>query len=135
MESNFRMKNAGRFMVAGFLALSGLLEVGNQANAWMAYPRGPTPIYQPQGLPNPMWGPYSNPYQTNLNFYGMPWGQVPPAYFYPSLTPFPGIPPANYFMPHFPSPYGPGNYCPTCNPYSPIPILPQQSQNQWHIMS
>ena len=79
--------------------------------------------------------PYYQPYQTNLNYYGTPWGQVPPMYFYPGLTPYPGIAPINYFMPHYPSPYGPGNYCPTCNPYTPPPIVPQQNQSHWPIMS
>jgi hypothetical protein len=80
--------------------------------------------------------PFQNPYlPVYSNFYGNPWGQVPPTYFYPSMTPFPGIPPMNYFMPHFPSPYGPGNYCPTCNPYGPPPFIPQQNQSHWPIMS
>jgi len=130
MDWSFRMKSAGRFVFAGLFAWGMLLWGADGARAYLSYLADSTPIYQPQGIPNPMWGPYSNPYQMNLNFYGTPWGQVPPAYFYPSLTPFPGFPPSNYFMPHFPSPYGPGNYCPTCNPYSPIPIMPQQ--NQYH---
>ena len=135
MDWRFRMKIVGRFLFAGLFAWGMLLGASEGARAIALYPGAPSPIYRPTILQNPMWGPYSNPYQTNLNFYGTPWGQVPPAYFYPSLTPFPGIPPSNFFMPHFPSPYGPGNYCPTCNPYSPIPIMPQQNQNQWHIMS
>ncbi|MBU6153411.1 MAG: hypothetical protein KGP28_03825 [Bdellovibrionales bacterium] len=83
----------------------------------------------------PMPPLYAQPYQTNLYFYGTPWGQVPPAYFYPSLTPFLGIPPTNFFMPHGPSPYGPGNFCPTCNPHLRPPLIPQQTNPNWQIMS
>ena len=59
---------------------------------------------------------YVDPYQNTLNFYGTPWGQSQPVYFYPSFNPYLNMPYPYYFMPHSPSPYGPGNYCPTCNP-------------------
>lgn len=59
-------------------------------------------------------GPWGNYYNNNLNYYGRPWGYVPPVYFYPGLQYHSvwGYQPS-YFYPHQPSPYAPVD-CPWC---------------------
>ena len=116
---SFLIHRAKKWVVVGILALSSFLILHNKAHAMVASP----------GMTYPLVSPYPgfpmNPYMTNFNYYGQPWGQVPPLYFYPTLPPYMGMYPQNYFMPHTPSPYGPGNFCPTCNlnnPYPPQPV-------------
>ena len=113
---SFLLHRVKKWVLALMLLVSGFLIYQNRAHAFavMGGPIGnqancsaPTSIYPCR---------YVAPYQNTLNFYGTPWGQSPPAYFYPSFTPYMNMPYPYYFMPHQPSPYGPGNYCPTCNP-------------------
>ena len=67
----------------------------------MAYPQ----TYQ-------YFGPYSTQTTNYLNYYGQPWGAVPPVYFYPYLPPHSFYGPIRpYYFPPYPvSPYAPEGY-------------------------
>lgn len=107
-----RMK---KIAVVALLAISCLVIFQSQARAYAAYP----------GQTYNNWGPYQNYTMNNWNYYGRPYGQVPPAYFYPQLQfhSLWGPQQPYYFQPHPYSPYSPNYNCPYCNQ--------QNNQNQF----
>jgi len=122
---SFLIHRMKKWVLIGALLISSLLLLQGRAHAAVAAPSMQYPLVMP--YPGYPMGPYLN----NFNFYTQPWGMVPPMYLYPNLPPSMGIYPQNYFTPHLPSPYGPGNYCPTC--IQPLPgILPNHPIAPYH---
>lgn len=106
---SFMVHRLRKLILVGAVVLASFFIYQSQARAYAAMPHS---TYQ-------QWG---NPYfANNYNYYGRPWGQVPPAYFYPQLQYHSLWGPTQpyYFRPHPVSPYSPNYNCPYCNQYNP----------------
>lgn len=125
---SFMVHRLRKLLLVGVVVLASFFFYQSQARA---YGHVSPSTYQ-------QWG---NPYfVNNYNYYGRPWGMVPPAYFYPQLQ-FHSLWGPNqpyYFQPHSISPYSPNYNCPSCNQhYNPYyqPQFPQQGFPNNHPVS
>ena len=116
---SFLLHRIKKVIVVATLFVAGIFLIQSQAQAFAYYPS--------QQYNN--YGPYQNYTMNNMNYYGRPWGQAPPVYFYPQMQYHSlwGPQQPYYFPPHQPSPYAPNYNCPHCNqnqqPQFPLPMI------------
>jgi hypothetical protein len=114
---SFLLHKMKRIILVTFFVLAGVFIYNSSAHSFAAFP----------GQQYNNYGPYQTYTTNNLNYYGRPWGNVPPAYFYPQMQYHSlwGPQQPYYFNPHPQSPYAPNYNCPFCGPYQQQQPQPQ----------